>query len=459
MKKLLMFPLAAAMAAAVCAQPLPSAPNGEKSESAPSEINTGLAADANHPAPPPLLAAQQDTPFSVKALFSSYKPSIYQVRTINTATGQKTSIGSGFVIGDGKMIATNYHVIADAVNKEKHAIEYIATDDKEGQLRLLAVDVVHDLAIVAADHDLGKPFKLGGVPEQGEALYSLGNPGDLGFIIVDGINNGILQKSARSRILFSGAINSGMSGGPTVNKAGEVIGINVESQGNDIGFLVPASHLAELLKQAESGAVNINESIADQLIADNDKYYAPFFKNDWKKATIGHYTVPTELGGDLRCWDVSPQQELEDLAASESVICQSDRVTYISGDTQVGRMGFVYSNFYAREPMPTARFYHLYSREYRLPYEMRSRRDFGDFACTADFVAIGGKPFKTTYCTQPSKKYIKNGEAISDLYLIAAQIGEKQQGFTITMMLTGIQENLGKRVMAHLLEQITWQAN
>ena len=67
MKKLLMFPLAAAIAAAVCAQPLPSAPSGEKPESAPSEINTGLAADANHPAPPPLLAAQQDTPFSVKA--------------------------------------------------------------------------------------------------------------------------------------------------------------------------------------------------------------------------------------------------------------------------------------------------------------------------------------------------------------------------------------------------------
>ena len=196
MKKLLMFPLAAAMAAAVCAQPLPSAPSGEKPESAPSETNTGLAADANHPAPPPLLAAQQDTPFSVKALFSSYKPSIYQVRTINTATGQKTSIGSGFVIGDGKMIATNYHVIADAVNKEKHAIEYIATDDKEGQLRLLAVDVVHDLAIVAADHDLGKPFKLGGVPEQGEALYSLGNPGDLGFIIVDGINNARARASS-----------------------------------------------------------------------------------------------------------------------------------------------------------------------------------------------------------------------------------------------------------------------
>ena len=250
MKKLLMFPLTAAMAAAVCAQPLPPAPNGEKPESAPSEINTELTADANHPAPPPLLAAQQDTPFSVKALFSSYKPSIYQVRTINTATGQKTSIGSGFVIGDGKMIATNYHVIADAVNKEKHDIEYISTDDREGKLRLLAVDVVHDLAIVAADHELGKAFKLGGIPEQGEALYALGNPGDLGFIIVDGINNGILQKSARSRILFSGAINSGMSGGPTVNKSGEVIGINVESQGNDIGFLVPASHLADLLKRA-----------------------------------------------------------------------------------------------------------------------------------------------------------------------------------------------------------------
>ncbi|MDO4643850.1 MAG: serine protease [Cardiobacteriaceae bacterium] len=410
----------------------------------------------------PVLPSPNDekpSPFSVNILFASYKPSIYQVRVINAATGQKTSIGSGFVIGDGKMLATNYHVIADTVNKEKHTADYISTDDHEGKLRLLAVDVVHDLAILAADHELGKPFKLGGIPEQGEALYALGNPGDLGFIIVDGINNGILQKSARSRILFSGAINSGMSGGPTVNKNGEVIGVNVESQGNDIGFLVPASHLAALLQQAESGKTNINESIADQLFDDNDKYYAPFFSNQWKKATIGNFTVPTELGGDLRCWDVSPEQEMEDLVISESVVCQTDRTTFISNEMRFGTMGFIYSNVYARDPMLTSRFYHLYGQEYRLPYEHRSSRDFGDFNCRSDFVSIGGKPFKTTYCTQPSKKFIKNDEAVSDLYLIAAQIGEKQKGFTITMMLTGIQENLGKRVMAHILEQITWQQN
>ena len=121
---------------------------------------------------PPVLPAQNENgepaavPFSVNALFASYKPSIYQVRTINAATGQKTSIGSGFVIGDGKMIATNYHVIADAVNKEKHDIEYISTDDREGKLRLLAVDVVHDLAIVAADHELGKTSNWAASPNR-----------------------------------------------------------------------------------------------------------------------------------------------------------------------------------------------------------------------------------------------------------------------------------------------------
>jgi len=122
-------------------------------------------------------------------------------------------------------------------------------------------------------------------------------------------------------------------------------------------------------------------------------------------------------------------------------------------------LAFLSSPFPAREPMLPSRLYHLYSQEYRLPTEHRSSRDYGDFNCKADFVSIGGKPFKTTYCTQPSKKFIKGDEAVSDLYLIAAQIGEKQQGFTITLMLTGIQENLGKRVMAHILEQITWQQN
>ena len=55
---------------------------------------------------------------------------------------------------------------------------------------------------------------LAGRLPKGERLYSMGNPLDLGFTIVEGTYNGPVERSYNERIHFSGAINPGMSGGP-----------------------------------------------------------------------------------------------------------------------------------------------------------------------------------------------------------------------------------------------------
>lgn len=404
------------------------------------------------------ITEKNPAPFSMNHLFTKYKSNVYQVRSVSRATGQKAGIGSGFVVGDGSLLATNYHVISAVAIREGYIADYIDINGKQGDLQLLAVDVINDLAVLKADHHLGTPFRFAPLPEQGEALFSLGNPSDLGFVIVEGSSNGMQKNTDNPRILFSGALNPGMSGGPTLNQQGEVVGVNVASQGNGIGFVVPVEHLQHLLKTAEKGA-NINETIADQLFADNKRYYRRFFEEKWKTVVLGHFTVPTELGSDIRCWDASEEPDAEDLTAGETLVCSNDRNIYISRDINLGQMAYIFVNYYAREPMLISRFYHLYSQNYRFQYINRPRKDFGDFHCDAAFVWIAEKPFKTTYCVQPSKHFIKNGEAVSDLYLDAALIGEAQNGFIVQIMLTGIQENLGKQVMTQLLEKMTWQKN
>src|SRR5262249_59386101 len=91
----------------------------------------------------------------------------------------------------------------------------------------------------------------GEVPK-GERLYSMGNPLDLGFTIVEGTYNGLVDRSYNERIHFSGAINPGMSGGPTVTADGHAVGINVSKQlgGELVSFLVPARFAATLLASA-----------------------------------------------------------------------------------------------------------------------------------------------------------------------------------------------------------------
>lgn len=398
-------------------------------------------------------------PFSVSDLFSKYQSRILQIRVINEATGQKTSIGSGFIVGDGSLLATNYHVVSDAVQKENHRLEYVDNEDHTGPLTLMDVDVIHDLAVVKADHQLGEPFTLDRIPPQGAPLYALGNPHDLGFVIVDGINNGLLKKSAQARILFSGALNGGMSGGPTLNQAGKVVGVNVSylTSGNNISFIVPAQYLTSLIEKAEKGPSDINASISEQLFSDNENYYRAALSRPWQTEKMSNFIVPLAMSDDVRCWDSSPDADVDDLVGAESVSCFNDRSTFINSDVSIGEFGYSYTHYYTREPLFDARFYRIYSKGYSMRFSRRPQRDYGDFVCEADFVTIAGKPFKTTLCRQPSKHFEKDGETIDDMRLIAAQIGESQEGFMIEIALNGVQTNLGKAVMKHLLEQVQWQ--
>lgn len=392
-------------------------------------------------------------------LFSRYQDSIVQIRVINEATGQKTSIGSGFLIGDGSLIATNYHVISDVFQKEKHRPEYLDSKDQSGKLELINVDIIHDLAILRAEQPLGTAFTLAGVPNQGEALYALGNPHDLGFVIIDGINNGLLRKSARAQILFSGALNSGMSGGPTLNNKGEVVGINVSylNSGSNISFIIPAQYLQKLIDSADNAPQNINDTITEQLFVDNHSYYADALKRQWQQGTVGDYLVPLAMSDDVRCWDSSPEPDIEDLIGAQAVTCFNDRSTYINNDVTIGEFGYSYTQIYAREPILSSRFYRNYSQAYRMHFSPRPMRDYGNFDCEADFVSIAGSTFKTTFCRQPSKHFAKDGESIDDMRMIAAKIGDPQSGFLIEIVLHGVQTRLGKAIMAHMLEQITWQ--
>lgn len=55
--------------------------------------------------------------------------------------------------------------------------------------------------------------------QKGADLYSLGNPLDLGFSIIEGTNNGVMKFSDDNNILFSGSLNPGMSGSHTLGEA------------------------------------------------------------------------------------------------------------------------------------------------------------------------------------------------------------------------------------------------
>ena len=100
------------------------------------------------------------------------------------------------VSSDGLAI-TNYHVVSKLVlDPSRYVAEAVSTAGDRDDLTVLKIDVLHDLALVRINkrHDW-PPLKISSkVLRQGERLYSLGNPLDLGFAISEGSFNGLITR-------------------------------------------------------------------------------------------------------------------------------------------------------------------------------------------------------------------------------------------------------------------------
>jgi serine protease Do len=221
-------------------------------------------------------AAQGDLS-GAEAIYAAAPPRLLQIRTLVADAGRQTSTGSGFLVTADGLAITNYHVVSQvALEPKTYRLEYAAADGSHGEVSLLGVDLPNDLAIVRLDkHDA--PFftfderAMAGDLPRGERLYSMGNPLDLGFTIVEGTFNGLVEHSYSERIHFTGALNPGMSGGPAVTPQGQVAGINVATRrgGQLVSFLVPARFAAALLKrvQEHETATDLHAEIGSQLTA------------------------------------------------------------------------------------------------------------------------------------------------------------------------------------------------
>ncbi|KAG1707595.1 Epoxyqueuosine reductase [Nymphon striatum] len=280
-------------------------------------------------------------------IYSDVEKSVYQIRVINKQTGKKSSIGSGFVVSRNDIMATNYHVVSEYINDpDVYTLDFLSTSGKTGSLELLDFDIVHDLAVVKTKQPMGDVLEISDIPEKGASLFSLGNPMDLGFTIVKGTNNGILAKDEDGNILFSGSLNPGMSGGPTLDEKGNVIGINVATSGNDISFLVPADYLRIVLDRVKANKFRpIDDRFvhsSDQLRGNSNKILSKILKNPWSGTRIGAFVVPAELDKSMRCWDASRKPKDDDLFRSYFTRCSNEDNIFLSSRLDVGSINYEY---------------------------------------------------------------------------------------------------------------------
>ncbi len=163
-----------------------------------------------------------------------------------------SKVGTGFILDEKGLIATNLHVIEGEskvkVKLYKDSTEYEATV-------VAAVDKTHDLALIRIHPKKKLPkLRLGdsSAVNAGDRVYAIGNPlGVFDYSITDGLISSVRPLSDDMTILqISAAISQGSSGGPLFNQFGEVIGVTtaIITQGQLINLAVPANYLKPLMQ-------------------------------------------------------------------------------------------------------------------------------------------------------------------------------------------------------------------
>ena len=162
--------------------------------------------------------------------------------------GKTLGIGSGFFVKPN-LIATNYHVIEGAAKGTAKLVGKYTTYDIEG---VTANEKVNDLAFLKVTAYGIKPLSLGDsdTVRIGETVYVAGNPKGLEGTFSDGIISSRRDKDTKERLQMTAPISPGSSGGPVLNRKGEVIGVSFAQyralDAENLNFAIPSKYLKAL---------------------------------------------------------------------------------------------------------------------------------------------------------------------------------------------------------------------
>jgi serine protease Do len=235
-------------------------------------------------------------------------------------TGDQMVSGTGFFITNQGYILTNNHVVEGT--KE---VNIILSDGTEQKATIVGTDIYSDIAVLKTDGNVPAVAKLGNsdVLQPGESVIAIGSP--LGNF-KNTVTVGVVSATGRSidngngyqienLIQTDAAINHGNSGGPLVNLAGEVVGINTlvvrNTNSGDVaeglGFAIP---------------VNTAQAVAQQII-DQGYFARPYMGISFQPISpeiASAYDLPAK-------WGVYITKVVENSPASRAGLQEGDIIT------------------------------------------------------------------------------------------------------------------------------------
>lgn len=230
-------------------------------------VSGGIFVATRDTSPPPLDEAEVGTiasnavgkaiekleskPPSSATVYQQILPSIVEIEADRPPShGRDARLGAGVIVNRSGTILTALHVVDGA---ERVRVSFV--DGTRSSALIAAADPANDIAVLRPDRgpEVVVPAVLGGGGQVGDEAYAVGHPlgyvGSLSAGVISGLDRSVEGESGRrlqGLIQFDTAVNPGNSGGPLLNRAGQVIGIvtalaNPSRDGYfiGVGFAVP----------------------------------------------------------------------------------------------------------------------------------------------------------------------------------------------------------------------------
>ena len=213
-------------------------------------------------------AALRPDELAMVELFERTSPSVVYLTTLarrvdwfgRTTAEVPRGTGTGFLWDDAGHVITNYHVIGGA-----DSVEVVLHDQMSYEADFVGASPSHDLAVLRVSVPAGtlRPVEIGDseVLRVGQSVYAIGNPFGLSATLTTGIVSalgrrieGVDGTPIENVIQTDAAINRGNSGGPLLNSAGRLIGVNTQiaspsGASAGVGFAVPVTTVLRVVPE------------------------------------------------------------------------------------------------------------------------------------------------------------------------------------------------------------------
>ena len=244
----------------------------------------------------------------------------HSVVVIEVVKSDKSGTGTGIIMTADGYIATNHHVIEDAVS-----IRVTFYDGTVMEAEVVGSSAMDDLGVIKVNTTGLRPATFARSEDcyVGQTVYAIGTPAspDFGWTTTKGIisylnrevkiyndDDGSLEKKLRL-VQTDAMVNPGNSGGPLVNTKGEVVGVVSMKLSNGyegIGFAIPSDGAVEILEaiMEYGNADSVNSSL---------HHKRPMLGITGVFLEKGGYYLPNTTGVELIPSDKLPQYNTADL--------------------------------------------------------------------------------------------------------------------------------------------------